>query len=183
MHQPLLADVGVPMIFVQWPLMLCALIPVIAIEAEVARRQLALPARKAFAGAAKANILSTLAGVPIAWGIMLAVEVATIFPLSLAAQKYHWRMESPVFSIFYVLGIAWTGPAGKSAWPIALAAALLLIPTFFVSIRLERHSYRRSWPDVDAAAVDRSVWYANLASYSLLFIAACIWLAWLVARS
>jgi hypothetical protein len=185
MHHAILADVGIPMIFIQWPLMLCALVPVIAIEAEVTRRQLMLPYRKAFAGAAKANILSTLVGVPLAWAIMLAVEFATIFPVALAAEKFHWRMESPVFYVFYVLGIAWTGPAGKSesTWPIALAAALLLIPTFFVSIRLERRSCRRSWPDLDAAAVDRSVWFANLASYSLLFVAACMWLGWTVARS
>ena len=183
MHQPLLADAGVPMIFIQWPLMLCALIPVIAIEAEVTRRQLALPVRRAFAGAAKANIISTLAGVPLAWAIMLGVELAVLLPASHFPRKFHWLMESPGMYLQYVLGMAWMGPPGKSPWPIALAAALLLIPTFFVSVFLERRSYRRSLSDLDAVAVDRSVWCANLASYALLFTAACVWLAWLVARS
>lgn len=31
---------------------------------------------------------------------------------------------------------------------------------------------------MDAAAVDRSVWSANLCSYALLFIVACVWLGW-----
>jgi hypothetical protein len=173
-----LADAGIPMIFVQWPLMLCALVPVIVVEAEVTRRQLRLPYRKAFAGAAKANVLSTLAGVPVAWLIMLAVEFATMFPLAAAAQKWHWRLDSPVFYIFYVLGIAWIGPVGTSGWPIALAAALLLVPTFFVSLWLERPVYRRSHTEINVAAVDRSVWFANLCSYALLFVAGCGWLGW-----
>jgi hypothetical protein len=178
MHHALLADMGVPMIFVQWPLMLCALVPVIAVEAEVTRRGLTLPYRKAFAGAAKANVLSTLAGVPLAWVTMLAVEFATMLPLSLAAEKWHWSLDSPVFYVFYVLGIAWTGPVGTSAWPIPLAAALLLVPTFFVSVWLERPIYRRSYAGIDVAAVDRSVLRANLCSYALLFAAACGWLGW-----
>src|SRR5438094_902125 len=70
MHCALLADIGVPMIFVQWPLMICALLPVIVIEALVVRKRLALSYRRAFAGAAQANVVSTLAGVPLAWGLM-----------------------------------------------------------------------------------------------------------------
>ena len=185
MHQPLLADIGVPMIFVQWPLMFCALIPVIAIEAEVTRRQLALPTRKALTGAARANFQSTLIGVPLAWAIMFGVELVTVLPISLAAEKYHWNTQSPLFDLFFVLSMAWAPPSprGMPPWPIALAAALLLIPTFFLSVRIERRSYRKSWPELETAAVDRSVWYANLASYTLLFLAACAWLGWLVARS
>jgi hypothetical protein len=182
MHHALLADIGVPMIFVQWPLMICALLPVIAIEALVVRKRLSLSYGRAFGGAAKANVVSTLAGVPLAWGLMLILEFATVFPLILAAEKWHWRLDSPVFYVFYVLGIAWTGPAVTSTWPIALAAALLLVPTFFVSVRLERRFYRRSYAEIDAAAVDRSVWFANLCSYAVLFVAACGWLGWELYR-
>jgi hypothetical protein len=183
MHHALLADIGVPMIFVQWPLMICALLPVIAIEAPVVRKRLSLSYGRAFGGAAKANVVSTLAGVPLAWGLMLILEFATLFPLFLAAQKWHWRPDSPVFYVFYILGIAWTGPPVTSAWPIALAAALLLVPTFFVSVRLERRFYRRSFTEIDGATVDRSVWIANAYSYALLFVAACGWLGWELYRS
>jgi hypothetical protein len=178
MHYAFLADMGVPMIFVQWPLMLCALLPVIAIEAFVVRKRLSLSYGRAFGGAAKANVVSTLAGVPLAWGLMLILEFATIFPLTLAAEKWHWRLDSPVFYLLNVLGIAWTGPPVTSYWGIAFAATLLLVPTFFVSVRLERPFYRRSYTELDASAVDRSVWFANLCSYAVLFIAACGWLGW-----
>jgi hypothetical protein len=92
MHHAFLADTGVPMIFVQWPLMLFALVPVIAIETEVVRRQLSLPYGKALIGAVKANILSTLVGVPLAWAVMLALEFATL----LTVERLHWQPKSPL---------------------------------------------------------------------------------------
>src|SRR6266536_1309802 len=110
MHCALLADIGVPMIFVQWPLMICALLPVIAIEALVVRKRLALSYGRAFAGAAQANVVSTLAGVPLAWGLMLLLELATALPIIFAAQRWHWHYDSPIFYVLYVLGMAWTGP-------------------------------------------------------------------------
>src|SRR5438309_5133249 len=110
MHHALLADVGVPMIFVQWPLMICALLPVIAIEALVVRKRLSLSYGRAFGGAAKANVVSTLAGVPLAWGLMLILEFATILPITLAAERWRWQLHSPLLYLLSVLGIAWTGP-------------------------------------------------------------------------
>jgi len=109
---------------------------------------------------------------------MLILEFATTLPLTLASEKWHWRLDSPVFYLLNVLGIAWTGPPVTSYWGIAFAATLLLVPTFFVSVRLERPFYRRSYTELDASAVDRSVWVANLCSYAVLFIAACGWLGW-----
>jgi hypothetical protein len=178
MHHVFLADAGVPMIFVQWPLMICALLPVIAIEALVVRKRLSLSYGRAFGGAAKANVVSTLAGVPLAWGLMLILELVTILPITRAAERWHWQLDSPLFYLLSVLGIAWTGPPVTSYVGIAFAATLLLVPTFFVSVRLERPLYRRSYAGLDVGAIDRSVWIANLCSYALLFIAACGWLGW-----
>jgi hypothetical protein len=161
------------MLLLQWPLMFCVLLPVIAIEAEVARRQLRLPYRKAFVGAARANLLSTAAGVPLAWIIMLVIEFATVVPLMVVSDHHHWHLEdSPMQYVIDFFMMAWTMPSSRA---VALAVATLLIPTFFVSVYLERRSYRRSWSDLDRAAVDRSVWFANLASYALLFLGACVW--------
>lgn len=177
-HHTLLADIGIPMIFVQWPLMFCALLPVILIEAEIVRRQLGLPYRRALAGAAKANVMSTLVGVPTAWLLMFVVELVTALPIALAANKWHWSLDSPVFFFLIPLTSAWTGPPVTSLWPIACAAAVLLVPTFFMSVRLERPFYCRSYPEIEGAAVDRSVWKANLWSYAVLFVLACGWLGW-----
>jgi hypothetical protein len=163
MHCALLADIGVPMIFVQWPPALLFLLPVIVIEALTIRRVLATPTRKVFAAATKANLISTLVGVPLAWLVTLIVGVTTVVPASFAADKWHWEMDSPLFQVFsFVFGIAWIFPPDGKAWLIPLAAALLLVPTFFVSVWIEGRFYRRSLEGSDVASINRAVRQANL---------------------
>jgi hypothetical protein len=178
MQSPILADVGLPMILVQWPLMLCALLPVIVIEALLVRRWLPLSYKKVFAGIARANLVSTLVGVPLAWLAMLALEFATLLPLGLAAMKWHWRWESPVFqTVGFIFGSAWVGPGSDSAWPVVLAAALLLIPSFYLSVWIERRLCLRSWPSLDPGEIRRAIFFSNLASYALLFVSILVWMS------
>ena len=166
------------MLLVVWPLMLCALVPVILLETEVARRRLALPYGKAIAGVARANVVSTAIAVPLAWLIMFVVELCIGFPLLTAAMKWDWPVENSLLKYaLHALTAAWVS---GSVSGIAFAAAVLLIPTFFIAVFLERRSCRHSWSDLGRADVDRSVWYGNLASYSLLFLAAWAWFAWAV---
>jgi hypothetical protein len=178
MHQPLLTHAGIPMLVVELPLMLCALGPVILLETEVVRRGLSLPYRKAIVGVAKANVLSTLIGVPLAWLIMFVIELSAGFPLLSAAMKLDWPVENFVLKyLFHALTAAWIV---GSVSGIAFATAVLLVPTFFISAFLEGRSCRRSWADLDRVSVNRSAWYANLASYSLLFLAASAWFGWAI---
>ena len=173
----MLADVGIPMIFVEWPLMIGAMIPVIIVEALLIRRWVPLSYRDAFIGTAKANLLSTLAGVPLAWLAMFVLEMAVIYPVGMAADKWHWSLDSPFFQVLgFVIGMAWIGPPEEAGyWLVPLAAALLLIPSFYVSVWLERKICRKAWPQIDALAVRRGVFRANLASYVVLLILACGW--------
>ncbi len=174
----MLADIGIPMIFVQWPLMIGALLPVIIVEALLMRRWVPLSYKDAFVGTAIANLLSTLVGFPLAWLAVLIVEMAVMYPLVTAADKWHWRfVESPFFQIVaFVLDAAWLGPANNALyWLVPLAAAFLLIPSFGVSVWMERFFCVRAWPGSDAAIIRRGVYRANLASYVVLFILACGW--------
>jgi hypothetical protein len=179
MYTPLLADVGLPMIFVQWPLALVGLVPVIVIEAFIIRRSLAVPTGRAFAAATKANLISTLAGVPLAWLMTLLVGGITVVPVIFAADKWHWNMPSPLFEVFsFVFGVAWIFPPDGKAWLIPLAAALLLVPTYFISVWIERPLYRRSLQGADAVCLDSAVRRANMFSYIMLFLVALAFCAW-----
>jgi hypothetical protein len=181
MHSPILADAGIPMIFVEWPLMLCALVPVILLEALVIRRSLALSFGSAFIGVGRANVYSTVVGVPLAWGLMFVVQLALsllLLPLALAQHKWHWTvLDSPVFqAVGFLISLAWEIPVKHQLyWIVPTAATLLLIPCFFVSVRLERRSCLRSWPNADPAAVKQGVFIANVWSYGLLFAITCAW--------
>lgn len=171
----ILANVGVPMIFIYWPLMVCALVPVIIVEALLIRRWLSLSVREAFVGVGKANLFSTLVGVPLAWLAMLALEFAVMLPLGLAAGK--WDLDGPVWqALAFLFSIAWLAPAeGYLHWMVPAAVGLLLVPCFYLSVILERRSCTRTWSTADPARVRRAVFAANLASYALLFILACGW--------
>ena len=180
MHSVILADVGIPMIFVQWPLMFAAFIPVTLIEVFVIRRWLPLSLRQALSGISKANLYSTLTGVPIAWGIMFLVEFLIVLPFGLAAARFHWNLDSPVTGAFLLIaGAAWELPfPGHIYWIIPLAIIVLLIPSFFLSVRLERRSCVQSWPSLDPLAVRQGVYVANLWSYALLFVVAFSWISY-----
>lgn len=177
-----LADMGVPMIFVQWPLMFAALLPVIAVEAWILRGRLTLPRGRAIKGSAFANLASTIVGVPIAWGVMLGVEFGVMSGVGHFAERHHWNMSSPLWNVLSIFMSAWVNPPIKSYAGIALAAALLLIPTYFLSVWLERWICRRVFRPIETKPVDRAVRVANLWSYGLLFVLALGWygyqLAW-----
>jgi hypothetical protein len=103
----ILADVGVPMIVIQWPLMLFALVPVILVEVFTIRRWLPLSTREAFKGITLGNLLSTLVGIPLAWLLM--------FGLALGADvaQSHWKFElnGPVWAVLgFLLNAAWLAP-------------------------------------------------------------------------
>ena len=175
MHHFFLADAGVPMICVQWPFMVCALVPVIVIEAMIVRRRLRISNRRSFIAATKANLFSTLAGVPLAWILMLIAQFTITWPIVSAVEKTHLVTGSPLTWVYAIASVAWTGPSPLS---VGVAATLLLVPTFFISVFLERRSYRHSWPEIDLAAVNRSVWIANVGSYCFLLAVLYVWVRW-----
>ena len=169
------------MIFLQMPGMVCALIPVILVEALLIRRWLPLSYKEAFSGTSMANLVSTLVGVPLAWLFMFVMEIGILFPVAVAADHWHWKMDSPVLQVMGVLvSAAWlVAPVDGNPslyWAIPTALALLLIPLFFVSVWIERRICRRSWPHLDVAQVRRAVFKANVASYGILFLLACGWI-------
>src|SRR5687767_11449757 len=171
----MLANAGIPMIFVEWPLMLGALVPVIIAEALLIRRWLSLSPREAFTGVTKANLISTAVGVPLAWLVMLMIEFAVLMPVGLAADHWQWKLDAPIWqALGFLFSIAWLGPYQHGLhWMVPTAAALLLIPCFYTSVWLERLTCVRAWPKADVTRVKRCVYLANLASYLVLFSLAC----------
>src|SRR5450755_3352914 len=92
-----LADAGIPMLFVQWPLMAYALVPVIAVELFVFRRALRLTYKSALLGTTLANIASTAVGFPIAWGISFAIELGMLKIFESAPRGWSDRVVGSPF--------------------------------------------------------------------------------------
>ena len=177
---PLLADVGVPMIFLTFPLMIGALIPVIAVEIWIAKPLLGTSYRRTTWIVSVANVASTIIGVPAAWVAMFALEFLggeIVFKLTPARSTDGPEMNA----VFLLLGSAWLGPGSNLYWAVPLAALILLIPTFFASWYIEAfivdQMVDRDWPDVRT-----TTFKANLASYALLYVGGCVWLIVSVIR-
>jgi hypothetical protein len=173
-----LADAGIPMLFVQWPLMAYALVPVIAVEVFVFRRALRLTYKSALLGTTLGNIASTAIGFPIAWGISFAIELGMLKIFESGPRGWIDRVVGSPFLqvLLFPFGAAWLNPLQPSSyWLVACAAGILLIPTFFLSVWLERLVCRWIWRPSSRADLRRAVYSANLVSYALLFVAALIW--------
>src|SRR5207249_4487996 len=104
------------------------------------RRWLALPYGDAFRGVSIANLASTIIGVPVAWLAMFIIELAVAYPVSTAAEHWHWKLDSPVIAVLgFIISMAWLAPVERHIdWMVPAASALLLIPSFIVSVWFER---------------------------------------------
>lgn len=160
----LLADAGIPMIGVVWVVGWLALLPVIAIESLVALRGLGLPFRRSLVVTAAANAVSTLVGIPLTWIALVFVEWITgggrFLPLDTSFQRF----------IAVFRSAAWLPPyEGELGWMIPLAAIMLCVPFYLVSVVIEFAVVRRMVTN-SRNDVWRFCWRANFASYVVIIL-------------
>jgi hypothetical protein len=177
----LVADIGVPMIFVTLPLMAAALVPVILVEVWVGKPVLQTSYGRSAWAFTVANVASTIIGIPVAWGFTFGLEflvgttLGDLFSSNLS--------PGPVLKIVEVILMpAWLGPTDSDLyWAVPLAAMVMLIPSFFASWSIEAFIIDKmvepGWPIVHSATLK-----ANLASYGLLLVGGCGWLIYSLIR-
>jgi hypothetical protein len=182
-----LADAGIPMIFVTWPAMVIALVPVIALEALLIRKRVPYEPWPIVRATAAANLVSTILGIPLTWLALVAFEMVVSLALSLKPGIHNWH--GPVArAIGFVFSAAWLPPFGITRSSIPLAALVLLVPFYFVSVWSERLVMKRMLrvtteevaPEggVSKTQLWRAVRDANLLSYGFLVTLTCGWLIW-----
>jgi len=168
---PVLANVGVPMIFWQLPAMAIALVSIVAVETAVAHRFSRRSISQTARAVGLANIVSTFVGIPLAWAAMLTLNI-----LSTGGGVHGF--DSP-FTAFQsvVLQASWLVPYEEHlAWLIPAATLVLLVPYFVVSVFLERFVLRKMWKDAGQAMTSKAAWSMNAASYGLLALLTAFWL-------
>jgi hypothetical protein len=186
---PLLADAGLPMIFVTWPAMMIALIPTIAIEALLIQRRTHGPMGKTLLRSSVANAASTVLGIPMTWMALLAVEIFVGEPVS---RVLNWDKSVIGKIVGFIIYSPWVMPSPGSLWVVPLAVLVLLVPFYFVSMWIERWviQYMLTADTSDSAAeaelarstVRTAVRDANLLSYGILFALTSIWLVCTLKR-
>ncbi len=165
-----LANVGLPMIFLQMPALAIALVPTIALEAIVARTRHKLTLNPLVGGVALANAVSTFVGIPVAWVILVVLEIFT------GGGVYGF--DSPLAAFrSTVMQAPWLVPhEGEAFWLIPTASLVLLAPYFVASVCVEWLVLRWAWKSEPQDRLLTTVWRVNLASYAALLIVNLIWL-------
>jgi hypothetical protein len=186
----LLADAGVPMIFITWPGMILLLLPIIAAEWAFISHRTSLQKRKVLWATAAANALSTIVGIPLTWGVLLLCEMGVFMTLAHIPKLGNGSWNSPLEQIVEtILSAPWIAPVANSgSWAVPLAALVLLIPFYFVSVWVEEKIMEHMLPvttsldaqanEVNERVLRNAVRGANLMSYGFLFAFATAWLSW-----
>ena len=156
------------MLPVQGIFMVVALIPVILIEAVVIWRRESISFKRSLGGSAAANAVSTLAGVPLSWGLMFLVLMAS----SLIDANFSLDMNSPAIMIAYViLNAAWLAPLEQHlSWMAPMALAILMIPSYFMSVWIEYLVCKWIWKDVDTESLWTTMRTMNGVTYAILIL-------------
>lgn len=153
------------MIFYTLPTMLLGLLPIILVETGLALRDLKIPFQKLLKGTAVANLMSTVIGIPVAWFLLVVVQMTSgggfAYGLSTHASRF--------------LAITWQAPwlipyEGEFYWMIPAATLALLIPFFFASWWVEYVIMKRIFGEIDKRLLSRVVRNANFISYSGLAV-------------
>ena len=149
------------MIGVYWPPAWLALVPVIWIEAWVARRTLRVSWPSAICSTALANLVSTLIGIPMTWVAWMMVEDGTARGMSNVGDGiYAVTAQAP-----------WLIPYEQHLWWMIPAAALTLTIVFFlVSVAVEWLIMRAFHRRLRGRDVTRWAWRANLFSYAVILL-------------
>ena len=171
---PARADAGLPMLVLMWPAFGVLFVPIVCVEAFVAMRQLGATWRQSLMASLLANIISTAVGIPATWGALVLVEMGGV-----AAGGWRAGIGSLGGRVLAVTVEApWLYPYEDDLWwMVPIAAAVLLVPFFFVSVGLESLIFKR-WMKVDWATARRWSWRANLITYGFMMLGAIGWGFW-----
>ncbi len=162
------ADVGIPMLLYVWPASWILFVPIVLIEAVIARSVLVLPLGRSLRISFVANLVSTVVGIPLAWIAALIVELLLAgIGAGLHAVTRGYIPESVV--AIAILTLAWIGPESRP-WAVPAAALVLCVPFFFASVYCERRVARRMVSPELYDRVRHWSWRANLVSYGVIAV-------------
>ena len=163
------ANAGLPMFSIEYRPMLIALCPIIVLEAILFAKRLPISSKRAAVGSTIANVVSTVVGIPLAWGVLMLLEFVSY--KSYAMVEAGSPIKALTLFLVQLFQIAWLPPLERGMeWMIPAALIALLIPNYFVTVAIERPVLVMIFSSVDKRAVVKAVWRTNAISYGLLFL-------------
>ncbi|WP_316368816.1 hypothetical protein [Candidatus Thiodiazotropha sp. CDECU1] len=153
------------MIFLVMPALGLSIIPIILIEAMYLSRKLGLKTASAVKTTTISNLVSTLAGVPLTWLLLVLVQMVAGGGGAFGLDTMLGKVLSVTFQA------AWLIPyESELYWMIPVAGLVLLVPFFFVSWWSEYLVTKKILHDHPAQTVKVVVRNANIITYTLLVL-------------
>lgn len=160
------ADAGVPIIFLSYPLMIIALLPIIIIESYVFLKNIKTSFKESILSIVVGNIVSALVGLPLAWGMLLILEkITTDFA---CGPGFNTIKDSIITTI---IESAWICPWDDQLyWLIPTAVIINLIIAFFISIFIEFYIGRLFLKKLNKKLLWKATLLSNISSYIMVIV-------------
>jgi hypothetical protein len=163
------ADAGLPMLILVWPSSWILLLLIIPLEAFVALRILKTSYLEGLKLSSLANLVSTIAGIPITWIVLVIAQIV-------CGGSRAYGIETLTGKILAVtVQSPWLIPYENARnWMVPAAAISLCIAFFFMSVGIEYYVatklYGRNVGNDKLSALLTWSWRANLLSYGLIIV-------------
>ena len=160
----MLANLALPTFLPHSFATLTGILVIAAIEGWILMRVLHLGYAESYRHALKANWMSTIYGIPLAW----LLWVAGLIPISMAVSAFGVRAH-PVVGFTMIQTAFFIGMIPNEWINVGRAAALIvmLVPFWMGSVWIERRTLMQRLPKYERSQISKAVVCANLASYSL----------------
>lgn len=155
-------NVGVPVIALTYPAFMILLIPIILIEYSIIRSALNAAKRVVLKSTIVSNVVSSLIGVPLAWGLLLILEMITTGGSIIQAQGALGLIGT------VTLQSAWLPPIEQLYWMLPAGIIINLLPAYFLSKYSEYFLTKKFIKDIEAKKIKKAVFKANNITYLLL---------------
>ncbi len=169
----LFANLALPSFIGHWVIFVILLPLVAVVEAIVLALVLKITPRDSLYVAVRANWQSTIAGLPLGW----CMALAGLIPAGILASFLPAAYRDPSFQI--IAFTAFTGgliPTKFSGIAMAAGNLLILIPYYFVTVRIERKVVEAHHPEIDPKLVGFAVRWMNGLTYAILALLVVWWL-------
>ncbi len=155
-------NVGIPVIALTYPGFAVLLLPIIITEYFIIKSIINIEKKPILVSTVVSNLASTLIGVPLAWAVLLILEMITTGGAAIQSEGLMYFVGS------IALQSAWMLPPDYY-WMLPAAIIVNLIPAFFLSKYSEYIITKKMIKTVEKNQIKKAVFKANNVTYGGLF--------------
>ena len=176
-----LANAGLPMVIIQGPFLLLAILPVVLLETMILKKYTGLNFSRSCKAVSSANAVSTLVGIPITYILILFFELALSEVGGWIGDTTGQVLSMTGYVLFPALLVPFSEKLELLFLPwIIVAGIILMIFFFFVSWKVEFFVAKKMLSDdnIPKSKLNNIFMRANIASYLCMTM---IWIGYIYA--